>query len=125
MRPDVTSGDDVRRLVDGAAERFGKLDIIFNNAGIGMPGSILERTEEDFDRVVSVNLKGVFLGCKYALPYLLDNPTGGAIVNMSSNGGVVGPPGDPPYVAPNPGGVGGPKAPAPPPAPRARPPTAP
>jgi NAD(P)-dependent dehydrogenase (short-subunit alcohol dehydrogenase family) len=99
LRTDVTTGADVRRLVDSAVERYGKLDIIFNNAGIGMPGSILDRDEEDFDRVVAVNLKGVFLGCKYALPHFLDNPTGGAIVNMSSNGGLIGRPADPLYVA--------------------------
>ncbi len=99
MRADVTSGDDVRQLVDGAAERYGKLDIIFNNAGIGMSGSILDRSEEDFDRVIAVNLKGIFLGCKYALPHFLSNPNGGAIVNMSSNGGLIGRPADPLYVA--------------------------
>jgi NAD(P)-dependent dehydrogenase (short-subunit alcohol dehydrogenase family) len=91
-RTDVTSGADVHRLVATAVERYGKLDIIFNNAGIGMPGSILDRTEGDFDRVDSVNLKGVFLGCKYVLPHLLANPDGGAIVNMSSNGGLIGRP---------------------------------
>src|SRR5258708_2109132 len=74
LRTDVTSGADMRRFVDAAVERFGKLDIIFNNAGVGMPGSILDRTEEEFDRVIAVNLKGVFLGCKYALPHLLNNP---------------------------------------------------
>src|SRR3954465_9911650 len=55
LRTDVTSGADVRRLMDGAVERYGKLDIIFNNAGIGMPGTILERDEDDFDRVIAVN----------------------------------------------------------------------
>jgi meso-butanediol dehydrogenase / (S,S)-butanediol dehydrogenase / diacetyl reductase len=99
LRTDVTTGADVRRLVDGAVERYGKLDIIFNNAGIGMPGSILDRDEDDFDRVIAVNLKGVYLGCKYALPHFLNNPTGGAIVNMSSNGGLIGRPADPLYVA--------------------------
>ena len=96
---DVTSGDDVRRLIDGAVGRHGKLDIIFNNAGISMMKPIPDTSEEDFDRIVAINFKGVFLGCKYAIPHLLENPNGGAILNMSSNGGLVGRPGDPLYSA--------------------------
>lgn len=99
VRTDATSGAEVKRLVSGAVDRHGKLDIIFNNAGISMGGSVLERSEEDFDRLIAVNLKGVFLGCKHALPHLLDNPDGGVILNMSSNGGLIGRPGDPLYVA--------------------------
>jgi len=99
VRTDVTSGEDVRRLIDGAVERHGKLDIIFNNAGIAMTKPIPDTTEEEFDRIVAVNFKGVFLGCKYAIPHLLENPDGGAILNMSSNGGLVGRPGDPLYSA--------------------------
>jgi NAD(P)-dependent dehydrogenase (short-subunit alcohol dehydrogenase family) len=96
---DVSSGEDVRRLIDGAAERYGKLDIVFNNAGISLTRPIPDTSEEDFDRLVAINFKGVFLGCKYALPHLLENPGGGVILNMSSNGGLVGRPGDPLYSA--------------------------
>jgi NAD(P)-dependent dehydrogenase (short-subunit alcohol dehydrogenase family) len=96
---DVTSGADVQRLVEGAVDRYGKLDVIFNNAGISMMKSIPDTSEEDFDRIVAINLKGVFLGCKHAIPYLLDNPDGGVILNMSSNGGLIGRPGDPLYSA--------------------------
>ena len=99
VRTDVTSGADVRRLVDGAVERYGKLDIVFNNAGISMNKPIPDTSEEDFDRIVAINFKGVFFGCKYAIPHLLENPEGGAILNMSSNGGLVGRPGDPLYSA--------------------------
>ena len=99
VETDVTSGAEVERLIESAAARYGKLDGIFNNAGVGMPGPVTDRTEEDFDRVVGVNLKGVYLGCKYALPHLLANPAGGVILNMSSNGGLIGRPGDPLYVA--------------------------
>ena len=99
VRTDVTSGDDVQRLIDGAVERYGKLDIIFNNAGISMMKPIPDTSEEDFDRIVAINFKGVFLGCKHAIPRLLENPEGGVILNMSSNGGLVGRPGDPLYSA--------------------------
>lgn len=87
VRTDVTSSGDVRGLVDGAVGRHGKLDVIFNNAGISMSKPIPDTSEEDFDRIVAINFKGVFLGCKYAIPHLLENPEGGAILNMSSNGG--------------------------------------
>jgi NAD(P)-dependent dehydrogenase (short-subunit alcohol dehydrogenase family) len=96
---DVTSSSDVARLVETAVDRHGRLDIMFNNAGVSMGGSILDRSEEDFDLVIAVNLKGTFLGCKHALPHLLDNPNGGVILNMSSNGGLIGRPADPLYVA--------------------------
>ena len=99
MPTDVTSGDDVERLIDGAVGRYGKLDIVFNNAGISMTKPIPDTTEEDFDRIVAINFKGVFFGCKYAIPHLLKNPEGGVILNMSSNGGLVGRPGDPLYSA--------------------------
>jgi NAD(P)-dependent dehydrogenase (short-subunit alcohol dehydrogenase family) len=96
---DVSSGGDVKRLIDGAVGRYGKLDIVFNNAGISMTKPIPDTTEEDFDRIVAINFKGVFFGCKYAIPHLLKNPEGGVILNMSSNGGLVGRPGDPLYSA--------------------------
>src|SRR4028118_1794196 len=99
VRGDVASSEDVRGLVDRAVGRHGKLDIIFNNAGIAMTKPIPDTSEEDFDRIVAINFKGVFLGCKYAIPHLLENPEGGAILNMSSNGGLVGRPGDPLYSA--------------------------
>lgn len=99
VRTDVTSAADVQGLIDGAVEHYGKLDIIFNNAGIALTKPIPDTSEEEFDRLVAINFKGVFLGCKYAIPHLLDNPEGGAILNMSSNGGLVGRPGDPLYSA--------------------------
>ena len=72
VRTDVSSSEDVRALVRSAADRFGGLDIMYNNAGIGGgEGSILECTEETFDRIIAVDLKAVWLGMKHALPYLL------------------------------------------------------
>ena len=99
VRTDVTCAADVQGLIGGAVERHGKLDIIFNNAGIALSKPIPDTSEEEFDRIVAINFKGVFLGCKYAIPRLLENPEGGTILNMSSNGGLVGRPGDPLYSA--------------------------
>ncbi|MCK9930749.1 glucose 1-dehydrogenase [Frankia sp. Mgl5] len=87
---DVAVAADVERMVATAEDRFGKLDILFNNAGVaGSKMLITEQTEEDFDRVVAVNLKGVFLGMKYGIPAILRNG-GGSLINTASAAGLVG-----------------------------------
>ncbi|MBI3979330.1 MAG: SDR family oxidoreductase [Chloroflexi bacterium] len=95
---DVTVGGQVKALVGAAVSRWGGLDVVFNNAGISLTKPIGEVSEEEFDRLFAINVKGVFFGCKFALPYLLERG-GGSIVNMSSNGGLIGRPGDPLYNA--------------------------
>ncbi|MBB96136.1 MAG: short-chain dehydrogenase [Rhodobacteraceae bacterium] len=81
---DVSKEAEVAALVATAEDTYGKLDTIFNNAGISQPRTpTCEVTEELFDKVISVNLKGTFFGCKHALPALLRNG-GGTIVNNSS-----------------------------------------
>ncbi len=81
---DVSKEADLASLVAHAEGTFGKLDTIFNNAGIEQPVTpSAEVTEELFDRVIGINLKGTFFGCKHALPALLRNG-GGTIVNNSS-----------------------------------------
>lgn len=81
---DVSREADVIALIALAEERTGRLDTIFNNAGIEQPVTpSTEVTEELFDRVIAINLKGVFFGCKHAIPALL-RAGGGAIVNNSS-----------------------------------------
>lgn len=81
---DVTRGPDVKRLVDGALETFGKLDIAFNNAGIaGERMALADFGEEQFDRIVEVNVKGVWWCMKYEIPAMLRSG-GGCIVNCSS-----------------------------------------
>lgn len=87
---DVTSAADVERMVATTVDHFGRLDILLNNAGFGGPHAALADTEEAlFDTIVAINLKGVFLGMKYAIPAMLDGG-GGAIVNTASASGLVG-----------------------------------
>lgn len=90
VHADVASEDDVRAMIAAAEDRFGRLDILVNNAGFGgamMP--LHEQTSESWDRVHSVNLKGVFLGMKYGVMAML-RTGGGVIVNITSASGVVG-----------------------------------
>ena len=85
---DVTSEEDWRHAVEEAVRRYGKLDILVNNAGIVIPRVPIEaRTAEEWDRVMAVNAKGVFLGTKYAIP-AMRRAGGGSIVNISSIAGI-------------------------------------
>lgn len=85
---DVTKASDLEKAVKAAVARYGKLDIMFNNAGTPGPGKLIaDITEEEWNRVVSVNLTGVFLGTKYAIPDML-KCGGGVIINVSSVAGV-------------------------------------
>ncbi|CDO89354.1 short-chain dehydrogenase [Mycobacterium triplex] len=87
---DVTNGADVQHMVATAVDRFGRVDVLLNNAGFGGPHLALADTDEAlFDKILAINLKGVFLGMKYAIPTMLDNG-GGAIVNTASASGLVG-----------------------------------
>jgi|SRR5579884_554666 len=82
---DVTQSDDVARMVRTGVERFGTLNVLYNNAGI-MPDedtSVIETGEETWQRVLDVNLKGIYLCCKHGIPALLD-AGGGSIVNVAS-----------------------------------------
>ena len=86
---DVTDPVAVRGMVKKTVENYGRLNILFNNAGISIPGTILDIDEESFDRLFAVNVKGVFLGCKEAIP-VMKAQGGGAILNTGSQVGVVG-----------------------------------
>ncbi|MBI4498259.1 MAG: glucose 1-dehydrogenase [Chloroflexi bacterium] len=99
VRADVSQAADVAALVQTALDRYGRLDILFNNAGIeGEQAPTAEATEENWDRVLAVNLKSVFLGMKYAIPAMLRSG-GGAIINNASVAGLVGFAGLPAYCA--------------------------
>jgi NAD(P)-dependent dehydrogenase (short-subunit alcohol dehydrogenase family) len=88
---DVTRSADVAAMVEFAEKRYGALHVLFNNAGIfpDEDGSVVETDEAVFDRVIAVNLKGVFLGCKHGIPALL-RAGGGSIVNTASFVAVMG-----------------------------------
>jgi NAD(P)-dependent dehydrogenase (short-subunit alcohol dehydrogenase family) len=84
VQADVTSDGDCKRVVEETVSRFGRLDILDNNVGIGMGRvSVVEVTEEDWDRVMNVNVKSMVLMSKHAIPAMRENG-GGAIVNISS-----------------------------------------
>jgi NAD(P)-dependent dehydrogenase (short-subunit alcohol dehydrogenase family) len=104
---DVTIATQVEAMVETTIERYGRLDCAFNNAGIpGQVGtSVIDYTEEDWDRVVAVNLKGVWLCMKYEIKQMLAQG-GGAVVNTASIAGLVGLVGSSPYVASKHGVVG-------------------
>jgi NAD(P)-dependent dehydrogenase (short-subunit alcohol dehydrogenase family) len=90
---DVSNEDDVVGMVTATVDQLGGLDIIFNNVGIPTPrlGALFEdHTVEEFDRLVAVNLRGVFLGCKHAVLQFKRQGTGGVILNTGSVAGLVG-----------------------------------
>src|SRR5512139_334210 len=90
IEADVTRESDVRNVMTRAVERFGRIHAAVNNAGIeGRFGPVQDATSDDFDRIIGVNLKGVWLGMKYQIPHMLAKG-GGAIVNTSSSAGVTG-----------------------------------
>jgi NAD(P)-dependent dehydrogenase (short-subunit alcohol dehydrogenase family) len=84
---DVSRAEDCERVVAGTVERFGRLDYAHNNAGIGVHRRLHETPDDDFDRVIAVNLRGTFLGMKHQIRHMLE-AGGGAIVNTSSNAGL-------------------------------------
>jgi NAD(P)-dependent dehydrogenase (short-subunit alcohol dehydrogenase family) len=83
MTVDVTDRDQVNAMVARCRSEWGRIDILHNNVGIVAPGGVVEQTEEDWDRVVAVNLKSMFLTCKATIP-IMQQQGGGAIVNLSS-----------------------------------------
>jgi len=88
---DVTKAADCERVVQHAVKKLGTINILFNNAGIIRRASVIELTEEDWDRVIDVNVKSIFLLSKHVIPIMV-KAGGGSIINMSSGWGLAGGP---------------------------------
>jgi NAD(P)-dependent dehydrogenase (short-subunit alcohol dehydrogenase family) len=106
VRCDVTQSEEVRAALDQAVNTFGRLDIAFNNAGAEQKvNATADITEEEWDRIIAINLRGVFLCMKYEIPLMLQHG-GGAIVNTSSGAGIRGFGGGAAYTAAKHGVIG-------------------
>ena len=88
-RTDVTRADEVEALVSSVVDGWGGLDVMVNNAGVGVAATAVDTTEEAYDRVMDVCVRGTLLGMKYAIPAMRDSG-GGSIINMSSVAALVG-----------------------------------
>ena len=80
---DVTKSADIKSMIDHAVSGHGRLDILVNNAGYGIAGTVVDTSEEDWNALMAVNVNGVYLGCKYAIP-VMEKQGGGVIVNTAS-----------------------------------------
>ena len=89
IRSDVRIAEDCRQAVEQTLERFGRIDILFNNAGVFHPKTVPECTEEEWDETIDSSLKGAFLMSKYAIPSMIENG-GGSIIHTSSGWGILG-----------------------------------
>lgn len=97
-RVDVSNEAQVKELIDRAIARWGRIDILFNNAGVVLVKPLEETSEEDWDRVMSINLKAVFFAIKHTVPHMR-RAGGGVILNTGSIGSLVGQVGTPAYIA--------------------------
>ncbi len=84
MLADVSSVSDLQSLVDAAVKAFGRLDIMVNNAGIETRTSVLETSEEQYDKVLDINLKSAFFGTQIAAKQMISQGQGGRIINVTS-----------------------------------------
>ena len=107
VQTDVSKARDIEALVRTSVEKFGRVDTAFNNAGIeGNWRPIVDQSEEEWDHVIDINLKGVWLCVKHEIQQMLKQGGGGTIVNMSSVAGLMGAPAAAPYCASKHGVIG-------------------
>ena len=98
---DVSLSSDVQAAVSKIRKRYGRLDILYNNASVYLPGKdgkITDVAEDVWERVIAVNLRSIYLFCKYCLPIIIENG-GGSVINTASSAGVIGIPGCDAYTA--------------------------
>ncbi|MEQ1614107.1 MAG: SDR family oxidoreductase [Hyphomicrobiaceae bacterium] len=86
---DTAKSASVKALIDGTVAKHGRIDILFNNAGYGITGSVVETSEDDWSALLAVNINGVYYGCKHAIPHMAKQG-GGVIVNTASTTSVAG-----------------------------------
>jgi NAD(P)-dependent dehydrogenase (short-subunit alcohol dehydrogenase family) len=89
LRADVSQPSDMDQMARAVLARFGRIDILFNNAGVSCVGTVHETTEPDWDRVMAINAKGIYLACKSVIPVMLQQKSG-CIINMASGAAVLG-----------------------------------
>jgi NAD(P)-dependent dehydrogenase (short-subunit alcohol dehydrogenase family) len=89
VHADVSARADVDSMIEAAVERYGTIDVLYNNAAVQMSGRLVECTEDDWDLTIATNLSAIFWACRAALPHLLDGD-GGSIINTASTLGLIG-----------------------------------
>ena len=89
LSADVASASDMEAMSRTVLEQFGRIDILFNNAGVSCVGALHETSEEEWDRVMTINTKGIYLACKHVVPIMLKQKSG-CIINMASGASVLG-----------------------------------
>ena len=88
LQGDMTKIEDCEVMAQTAMERYGRVDILDNNVGISQRGTVVEVSEEDWDRVMTVNIKTIMLSSKATIPYMIASGGGGSIINISSIAGL-------------------------------------
>jgi NAD(P)-dependent dehydrogenase (short-subunit alcohol dehydrogenase family) len=89
IRADVSRSSDMEQMTRTVQDKFGRIDILFNNAGVSCVGTLHETSEAEWDRVMAINTKGIYLACKYVIPVMLQQKAG-CIINMASGAAVLG-----------------------------------